>query len=77
MKQNPLNFLFRKYDYDNWRRNNFHQLVDPRLLISAAHNPLEYVASGYEISPFDSLNIHMKLHEVPLFSSPKITGCSS
>jgi len=55
----------RKHDYDKWRSNNFHQLVEPRLLISSAHNPLEFVASGYEISPFDSLNIHMKLHAAP------------
>ena len=60
-----LIFQFRKSAYDEWRINNFHELVDPRLLISSANNPLEFVASGYEMSPFDSLKIFMKLHADP------------
>ena len=58
-------------DFELWKRDFYFEINKPPIIISKSNLPVEYVSSGYEIEPIESVELKIKIVADP---EKKVSG---
>ena len=48
-------------DFENWKRDNYYDIVKPEAILTKSFLPVEFVSSGYKVEPDESVSLKIRI----------------
>ena len=48
-------------DFENWKRDNYYDIIKPKPVVTGSFLPVEFISSGYKVDPNESVSLKIRI----------------